>query len=290
MNKNNVVKWALFFLLSLIWGSSFILMKEGLKGLNAYQVASLRIFSAGIILLPFLGKALNTVPKKKFAPIILSGFLGTFFPAFFFCIAETKIDSSLAGVLNALTPICTLAIGMAFFKLKIGWLKWVGMLFGLCGMVILLLGGSQQINANYLGYTLFVLLATVCYGLNVNVANKYLKEFSPLHIVTIAFTALIIPTALILAITGFFSTVDLNNQAWIKSASSSILLGVAGTCLASVIFYTLLKKAGPVFASMVTYGIPFVAFFWGFIAGEAVTVIQLFGLVVILLGVRIVNK
>jgi drug/metabolite transporter (DMT)-like permease len=290
MNKNNLVKWALFFLLALIWGSSFILMKEGLKGLNAYQVASLRIFSAGIILLPFLGKALNTVPKKKFAPIILSGFLGTFFPAFFFCIAETKIDSSLAGVLNALTPICTLAIGMAFFKLKIGWLKWVGMLLGLCGMVILLLGGSQQINANYLGYTLFVLLATVCYGLNVNVANKYLKEFSPLHIVTIAFTALIIPTALILAFTGFFSTVDLNNQAWIKSASSSILLGVAGTCLASVIFYTLLKKAGPVFASMVTYGIPFVAFFWGFIAGEAVTVIQLFGLVVILLGVRIVNK
>lgn len=290
MNKNNFVKWALFFLLALIWGSSFILMKEGLKGLNAYQVASLRIFSAGVILLPFLGKALNAVPKKKFAPIILSGFLGTFFPAFFFCIAETKIDSSLAGVLNALTPICTLALGMAFFKLKIGWLKWVGMLLGLCGMVILLLGGSQQISANYLGYTLFVLLATVCYGLNVNVANRYFKEFSPLHIVTIAFTALIIPTVLILAFTGFFSNIDINNQVWIKSASSSILLGLAGTCLASVIFYTLLKKAGPVFASMVTYGIPFVAIFWGFVAGEAVTIIQLSGLVVILLGVRMVNK
>jgi drug/metabolite transporter (DMT)-like permease len=290
MNKNNFVKWALFFLLALIWGSSFILMKEGLKGLNAYQVASLRIFSAGVILLPFLGKALNAVPKKKFAPIVLSGFLGTFFPAFFFCIAETKIDSSLAGVLNALTPICTLALGMAFFKLKIGWLKWVGMLLGLCGMVILLLGGSQQISANYLGYTLFVLLATVCYGLNVNVANRYFKEFSPLHIVTIAFTALIIPTVLILAFTGFFSNIDINNQVWIKSASSSILLGLAGTCLASVIFYTLLKKAGPVFASMVTYGIPFVAIFWGFVAGEAVTIIQLSGLVVILLGVKIVNK
>ena len=290
MNKNNFVKWALFFLLALIWGSSFILMKEGLKGLNAYQVASLRIFSAGIILLPFLGKALKAVPKKKFAPIILSGFLGTFFPAFFFCIAETKIDSSLAGVLNALTPICTLAIGMTFFKLKIGWLKWVGMLLGLCGMVILLLGGSQEISVNYLGYALFVLLATVCYGLNVNVANNYLKEFSPLHIVTIAFTALIIPTVLILAFTGFFANIDINNQAWIKATSAGILLGVAGTCLASVIFYTLLKKAGPVFASMVTYGIPFVAFFWGFIAGEAVTLIQLSGLVAILLGVRIVNK
>jgi drug/metabolite transporter (DMT)-like permease len=290
MNKNSLVKWTLFFLLALIWGSSFILMKEGLKGLNAYQVASLRIFSAGIILLPFLRKALKAVPKKKLTPIILSGFLGTFFPAFFFCIAETKIDSSLAGVLNALTPICTLAIGIAFFKLKIGWLKWVGMLLGLCGMVILLLGGSQQISVNYLGYTLFVLLATVCYGLNVNVANRYFKEFSPLHIVTIAFTALIIPTVLILAFTGFFANIDINNQVWIKSASSSILLGVAGTCLASVIFYTLLKKAGPVFASMVTYGIPFVAFFWGFIAGEAVTLIQLSGLVVILLGVRMVNK
>lgn len=290
MNKNSLVKWTLFFLLALIWGSSFILMKEGLKGLNAYQVASLRIFSAGIILLPFLGKALKAVPKKKLIPIILSGFLGTFFPAFFFCIAETKIDSSLAGVLNALTPICTLAIGMAFFKLKIGWLKWVGMFLGLSGMIILLLGGSQHISVHYLGYALFVVLATVCYGLNVNVANKYLKEFSPLHIVTIAFTALIIPTVLILAFTGFFANIDTNNHAWIKSTSASILLGVAGTCLASVIFYTLLKKAGPVFASMVTYGIPFVAFFWGFIAGEAVTLIQLSGLFVILLGVRMVNK
>jgi drug/metabolite transporter (DMT)-like permease len=119
MNKNTYIKWILFVLLSLIWGSSFILMKEGLKGLNAYQVASLRILSAGITLLPFLGKAIKGIPKNMLIPIVLSGFLGTFFPAFLFCIAETKIDSSLAGVLNSLTPICTIAIGTAFFKLKI---------------------------------------------------------------------------------------------------------------------------------------------------------------------------
>ena len=290
MNKNIYLKWILFVLLALIWGSSFILMKEGLKGLNAYQVASLRILSAGIVLMPFLGKAIKEIPRKMLGPIILSGYLGTFFPAFLFCIAETKIDSSLAGILNSLTPIFTIAIGTVFFKLKIGWLKWFGMFLGLAGMMIMLLGSIQQINVNYLGYTLCVVLATVCYGLNVNVVNEYLKELSPLNIATVAFTSLIIPTTVILLVTGYFTNIDFQNDTWTTSTAASILLGVAGTCIASVIFYTLVKKAGPVFVSMVTYGIPFVAIFWGVLAGEAITAIQLSGMVVILAGVRIVNK
>ena len=290
MNKNTYVKWILFALLALIWGSSFILMKEGLKGLSPYQVASLRILSAGITLVPFLRKAIKGVPKNMLGPIVLSGFLGTFFPAFLFCIAETKIDSSLAGVLNSLTPICTIAIGTAFFKLKIGWMKWLGLFLGFAGIVILMIGGIHQMNLSYLGYTLCILVATFCYGLNVNVVNQYLKEFSALNIATIAFTALIIPTSIILITTGFFSQINMHNQIWITASLASIMLGVAGTCLASVIFYTLVKKAGPVFTSMVTYGIPFVAIFWGVIAGEAVTAIQVAGMVVILVGVRIINK
>lgn len=290
MNKNTLIKWTLFSLLSIIWGSSFILMKEGLKGLSAYQVASLRILSAGIVLLPFLGKAIKGIPNKMLGPIVLSGFLGTFFPAFLFCIAETKIDSSLAGVLNSLTPICTIAIGTVFFKLKIGWMKWFGLFLGFAGIVILLLGGIQQMNLSYLGYTLCILIATLCYGLNVNVVNQYLKEFSALNIATIAFTALIIPTTIILISTGFFAQFDTLNQTWLTSSIASIILGVAGTCIASVIFYTLVKKAGPVFTSMVTYGIPFVAIFWGVIAGEQVTFVQLSGMAVILIGVRLINK
>lgn len=290
MKNDNLIKWSLFVVLCLTWGSSFILMKEGLKSLNPFQVASIRILCAGVLLMPLLNKAYKEVPKQMIRPIILSGFLGTFFPAFLFCIAQTKIDSSIAGIMNALTPIFAVGIGTAFFKLRIGWVKWMGMILGFAGMLILLLGGIHSINTTYLGYTGFVLLATICYGLNVNVVNQYLKEIGPLNIAVIAFTALVIPTSIILVSTGYFTDPNLISGSWTKATSASMLLGIMGTGVASIAFYALVKRAGPVFASMVTYGIPLVAIGWGILAGESITAVQISGMVVILLGVRLANK
>ncbi len=284
------VKWILFIILCLTWGSSFIIMKGGMEILSPYQLASIRIISAGIVMLPWIFKAYRSVPKKVIPALILSGFLGTLFPAYLFCIAQTKIDSSIAGILNALTPIFTLAIGMLFFNLRVGWIKWVGMLLGFAGMLVLVLGASRQINMQYIGYTFFVILATICYGLNVNVVNQYLKDVAPLHIATIAFTALIIPNLIILVSTGYFTDPNLFNGLLTKGTIAGATLGIISTCLASVVFYTLMKKAGPVFASMVTYGIPLVALGWGFVAGETITTLQILGMVVILAGVRLANK
>jgi len=284
------VKWILFVILCLTWGSSFIIMKGGMEILSPYQLASIRIISAGLIMLPWIRTAYRAVPKKAVPALILSGFLGTLLPAYLFCIAQTKIDSSIAGILNALTPIFTLAIGMLFFNLKVGWIKWVGMLLGFAGMLVLVFGASRQINMQYIGYTFFVIIATICYGLNVNVVNQYLKDVAPLHIATIAFTALIIPNLIILASTGYFTDPNLLNGSLTRGTIAGVVLGIVSTCLASVIFYTLMKKAGPVFASMVTYGIPLVALGWGFVAGETITGLQVAGMAVILAGVRLANK
>jgi len=284
------VKWILFVILCLTWGSSFIIMKGGMEILSPYQLASIRIISAGLIMLPWIRTAYRAVPKKAVPALILSGFLGTLLPAYLFCIAQTKIDSSIAGILNALTPIFTLAIGMLFFNLKVGWIKWVGMLLGFAGMLVLVFGASRQINMQYIGYTFFVIIATICYGLNVNVVNQYLKDVAPLHIATIAFTALIIPNLIILASTGYFTDPNLLNGSLTKGTIAGVVLGIVSTCLASVIFYTLMKKAGPVFASMVTYGIPLVALGWGFVAGETITGLQVAGMAVILAGVKLANK
>ncbi|MEY4739076.1 MAG: hypothetical protein RLZZ05_460 [Bacteroidota bacterium] len=284
------VKWILFIILCLTWGSSFIIMKGGMEILSPYQLASIRIISAGLIMLPWIRTAYRAVPKKAVPALILSGFLGTLLPAYLFCIAQTKIDSSIAGILNALTPIFTLAIGMLFFNLKVGWIKWVGMLLGFAGMLVLVFGASRQINLQYIGYTFFVIIATICYGLNVNVVNQYLKDVAPLHIATIAFTALIIPNLIILASTGYFTDPNLLNGRLTRGTIAGVVLGIVSTCLASVIFYTLMKKAGPVFASMVTYGIPLVALGWGFVAGETITGLQVAGMAVILAGVRLANK
>lgn len=290
MKNNGIIKWTLFVLLCLTWGSSFILMKTGLASLNAYQVASLRILSAGLVMTPLLAKALRETPKKLIWPIVLSGFLGTFFPAYLFCLAETVIASSLAGILNSTTPLFTIIIGAMFFKQQNAWGKWVGILIGFIGMILPMITQLGSVDTNYFNYYFLVLLATILYGLNANVVHQYLKEATAANVATIAFSALIIPTGLILAWTGFFTHLNFHNAIWLKATGASMLLGIAGTCIASVMFYMLMKKAGPVFASMVTYGIPFVAILWGLQAGETVGAVQVVGLLVILLGVRLANK
>jgi drug/metabolite transporter (DMT)-like permease len=277
-------------MLCLIWGSSFILMKEGLEAINPYHLALIRILSAGIIMLPLSVKAYKNVPKKLILPIVLSGFIGTFIPSFCFTIAQTKVDSSLAGIMNSLTPIFSVAIGVLFFQLKIGWIKWTGMILGFAGMVLLVLGNSKSISLDHIGYSLFIITATICYGLNVNVVTRFVKDAAPLHVAAIAFTSLVIPALILLAVTGFFSAPELVNGTWSKGIVTASVLGIVNTGLASVLFYFLVRRAGPVFASTVTYGIPIIAIGWGLLYKEEITSFQIAAMMFILLGVRLANK
>jgi drug/metabolite transporter (DMT)-like permease len=287
--KSNLFNWVLFIVLSFIWGSSFILMKEGMKDLSAYQVASIRILSAGIVLVPFGIQSFKAVPAHKRLLVFLSGLLGTFFPAYLFCIAETKIDSSLAGILNALTPLFTLLIGAIFFKTRIPWRKWAGVIIGFAGLVLLILAGTKTISFSYMGYASFILFATLLYGINVNLVSRYLKEIGSRQIATVAFTLLIIPSFVILWLTGYFNKEEMSG-AFLYSTGASMVLGIMGTAVASILFYVLLKRAGAVFSSMVTYGIPFVALFWGILANEVINPWQIGCLCLILGGVYLANK
>lgn len=288
LSRNTIINWSLFLALSFIWGSSFILMKEGLKALNAYQVAALRIGSGGLVLIPVAFKYMKQVPTDKIGYIILSGLLGSFFPAFLYCISETRIDSSLAAFLNALTPISTIIIGVWFFKSRLPIQKILGVLLGLCGMVILLFGDGS-VNLGNLSFSSLVLVATICYSLNANLVNRHLKEVGSTKIAAVSFGILMIPSLVILLVTGFFklSFSEINT---LRATSAGIVLGVGGTAIGTIIFYKLLKRAGIIFSSLVTYGIPFVALMWGIIAGENITIVQIAGLAVVLIAVYITNK
>ena len=263
-------------------------MKEGMNTLTPYQVASIRILSAGIVLIPFAYKALKAIPKNKVVLVILSGLLGSFFPAHLFCIAETKIDSSLAGILNALTPLFTIVLGISFFQLKAGTQKIMGVLVGFAGLC-LLISPKGDFGFDQFRYTLFVLLATVFYGINVNMVGRHMQGVGSLNIASMAFVFLVIPTLIILWFTGYFA-LPLSHQDFIVSTLASSVLGIFGTAVASILFYMLVKRAGTLFASMVTYGIPFIAVMWGVIGGETVTWMQIGCLGIILAGVYLVNK
>ena len=260
-----------------------------MQHLSAYQVASIRILSAGLVMLPFAVKGWKLVPKNKVITVVIAGLLGNFFPAYLYCLAEIKIDSSLASILNALTPLCAILIGVAFFQLKITWQKILGVFIGFIGLLLLPFAAEGEISFVNLSYASLVLAATVCYGTNVHVVSRYLKEIPSVQIAAVAFSFFVPVCIIILACTGFFNLSLLQNNIPF-SVLASFILGALGTALASVWFYKLVKTAGSIFASLVTYGIPFIAVLWGLIFGEKITVQEIGCLFIILAGVYLVNK
>ena len=291
MNKK-LINWGIFILLSVIWGSSFLLMKIGMQAgtvqLSPYQVASLRMVFSGIVLLPFAFKALQQIPKNKLGLVILSGIIGNFIPAYLFCIAETKIDSALAGILNSLTPLFTIIVGMLVFKISIDSKKIGGILLGLVGLCISVVAG-KTLHFENISFSIFIILATICYGFNVNMVGKHMQNISAINIASLAFSFSIIPGMVILYTTGYFSN-DFTNPALLNATLASGTLGVINTSIASILFYVLVKRAGILFASTVTYAIPFVSLAMGLLYNEAIHPMRLLGLAIILCGVYIVNK
>jgi drug/metabolite transporter (DMT)-like permease len=287
--NNKLINWLIFIALSFIWGSSFILMKEGLQHLSAFQVASLRIISSGLVLLPVAYKSYQQIPRNKILITFMSGVLGSLLPAYLFCIAEQGIDSALAGVLNSLTPIFVIIIGALFFKSPTSLNKVIGIVIAFAGSILLFLSQPDFSHNSNAFYVLLVVIATIMYGINVNMVHRHLSDIPSLRIASLALSLNAIPALIVLIFTGYFKY-DFSDKGILISTGFSCILGIFGTAVASVIFYMLIKRAGAVFSSMVTYGIPFVAIMWGIVYGEEIGWKQVVSLIIILLGVYVANR
>ena len=268
-------------------------MKDSTIGLTAMQIAALRIFSAGLVFVPFAFFHFSKIPRQKLTIVILSAVFGNLLPAFFFATAMTRIDGSLGGILNSLTPICVVIIGIVFFKDKIKTEKIAGVLIGFLGLVLLTLApvvmGEKTISFNNAGYMLLITVATLLYGINVNMVGHYLKNVNPIYAATVSLAFMTIPAGLILWQQGFLnlSFNKLNVQLAIRDTA---ILGIAGSAIATALFYMLVQKAGILFASLVTYGVPFIALLWGVYDHEKITWVQPLCLVMILFGVYLANR
>jgi drug/metabolite transporter (DMT)-like permease len=265
------------------------MMKEGLLHLSAFQVASLRIVFSGIVLLPSALKHFKSISNNKILIIFMSGVLGSLLPAYLFCVAELGIDSALAGTLNSLTPIFVIITGVLFFKSKPANNKIMGILIAFTGSILLLFSKGHLQDSQNMLYVSFVVLATICYGINVNMVYRHLQNIGSLQIAAVALSLNAIPALIVLAFTGYFS-LPLTDTGILYSTGQAALLGIMGTAVASIIFYKLVKSAGVIFASMVTYGIPIIANFWGLIYGEQVGLKQFGCLALILTGVYLANR
>ena len=261
-------KWIFLFLLALIWGSSFILIKKSLIGLSPMQLGSLRIIITGLILF-FVGfNSLKNLSKSSIKWIALSGLLGTFFPAFLFAYAETEIDSAIASILNSIVPINTILFGFLVFKIISTKRQIIGVLIGFIGAILLISNGAAiNPNQNY-WYAFLVIIATVMYAFNINIIKRHLQNIPPLTIAVGNFIVIIIPAFLVLIYSGFFSQQVLQNPNFTISIFYVFLLSLFGTAIAKVLFNNLVQISTPVFASSVTYMMPIVALFWGLLDNE----------------------
>jgi drug/metabolite transporter (DMT)-like permease len=281
-------KWIILIVLALIWGSSFILIKKGLVSLNPFQLGSLRIIFCALFLLMIGFKNVATIPLHKWKYIALTSLFGTFIPAYLFAIAQTEINSSVSSILNSLTPLNTLILGAIVFGLDFKRTQIFGVIVGLIGTMLLIFNGAiHNPNQNY-WYTILVLIASICYAMNVNFIKKYLSDLKPLTITVGNFLVMLFPALIVLPFTDFFSVVQVNE---VQHAMIFVaILGIIGTGIANVLFYKLIQISSPVFATSVTYLIPVVAFFWGLLDNEMLTPVQFIGAFIILIGVYLSSK
>ena len=286
--ESKQLKWVYLMVLALVWGSSFILIKKGLIGLTALQLGSLRIIFAAVFLLLIGFKSLSKIPVRKWKYIALTSLFGTFIPAYLFAIAQTEIDSSVSSILNSLTPLNTLILGALVFGLQFKRNQIFGILIGLIGSALLILNGAIHHPEQNYYYAILVLIASICYAVNVNLIKKYLHDLSPLSITTGNFMVLFFPASLILFFSGFFEVVhDVKVQ---EAVLFIMILGVVGTGIANILFFKLIQMSSPVFATSVTYLIPVVAFCWGLLDNEMLTPVQFFGAFIVLIGVYLSAK
>lgn len=292
MNKSHteLASWLLLILLSIIWGSSFILMKKGLIAFKPAEVAGIRIFSAAVFLSPVAFRNLKKIKKKQWFHLFISGFFGSLIPAFLFPLAQTRIASGVTGILNALTPLFTILLGALFFHVKFNLRIIAGIVIGFLGSLILILANGPDNITRINLFALFIILATILYGLNVNIIKYYLVEIKPLHIASISML-LIGPFALLyLILFSDMRSVLINNEGSVLSLCYIIFLGVMGTAIAMVLFNKLIKLTNTVFASSVTYLIPVMAVIWGNIDGEKLFFQHYSGMAAIIIGVLVANK
>jgi drug/metabolite transporter (DMT)-like permease len=286
--ESKQLKWVYLIVLALVWGSSFILIKKGLIGLTALQLGSLRIIFAAVFLILIGFKSLSKIPAYKWKYVALTSLFGTFIPAYLFAIAQTEIDSSVSSILNSLTPLNTLILGALVFGLQFKRNQIFGILIGLIGSALLILNGAIHHPEQNYYYAILVLIASICYAVNVNLIKKYLHDLSPLSITTGNFMVLFFPAFMVLFFSGFFEVVhDVKVQ---ESILFIMILGVVGTGIANILFFKLIQMSSPVFATSVTYLIPVVAFCWGLLDNEMLTPVQFFGAFIILIGVYLSAK
>lgn len=288
--KIKLKHWITLFILSLVWGSSFILIKRGLEYFTPIQVGALRITFAGIFLLPISLKNINILPRKNFQWLFLTAVVGSFIPMFLFPIAEVHLDSSIAGILNALMSIFVVVLGVLFFKYKTHLGEVIGVILSFIGVILLLQSSETITHIPYEWfYHLLLIIAALMYAYSGLLTQKYMGSIPPIVWTAFIEFVLLIPALIVLISSGFFTTIWEHPEA-IKGIGFVFLLALFGSALANIFYYKLINETNASFASSVSLLMPLIAYCWGLFDGEKLGVLQIAGGILIIGGLYFGRK
>ena len=278
-SKSPLIIWLAIIGLALIWGSSFILVKKSLLAYSAMQVGALRIFSATLFFVPFFIQRRKHFLPGQWKYLLIAGLTGNMLPAILFSVAGQHLSSALSGMLNAFTPLFALIIGILFYAQKTNWKQIMGIILGLIGCIGLLVAG-KGFALDFNIHALWVVLATLLYGINMHIVKTHLSNLHPLTSTSGIFM-MIGPIALsLLALSGFFSVPM--DEAHVWPLISGIGLGLLGSAIGMLVFNQIIKWTSAVIASSVTYMIPIVALAWGTLDGESIYLSQITFMIILL--------
>lgn len=280
-------KWILLVILSLTWGSSFILIKQSLVSYSPMEVGALRLTIAGLVLIYFGIRNFKYIPKKLMPWVVVGGCMGNFIPMFLFPIAQQKVSSSMAGILDSLVPVFVLIFGYLLFGIRSRWTQVLGAMIGFMGAIILI-GNNGDGSSSDLFHSFLIVVATIFYGLNGLIVGRYLSGIPSFKLSSVVFSVWLAPALVILGFTGFFAEFRATPEQ-LKGLGYVSILALVGTAAAMILFYKLIQQTSAIFASVVTYFMPVVAVFWGILDGEKLTLIHVLGAILILLGVYLIQ-
>lgn len=276
-------KWVLLITLSVIWGSSFILIKKSLEHFNPYEVGALRVLISGIVLMPYAISKRKLFPKRHLKWLIVAALTGSFIPMFLFPMAETEISSSIAGIINSMMPIFVIIVGSLVWKFSTTKRQLIGVLVSFIGACVLALGSGESGEIKIYPI-LLLLLATLLYAISTTTIKSKLHEVPAILMSAYIFSfVLFLPSLIALIFSGFFNDLTIN-QSTLEGLGFVAILSIVGTGLAMMMNYKLLSISTPLFASTVTLLMPIVAIIWGVLDGEKLTTQQSVGALVILAG------
>lgn len=282
-------KWFILSILTLTWGSSFILIKKSLEAFTPYQIGSIRVIVSGLLLMGIGIPAIRKMDKKTIGWMVFAGALGNFVPMFLFPMAQLRVSSSMAGILDTLVPVFVLILGFSFFKMRSKTIQWIGTVVGFIGAAILMYFSADSSGDSDIGYSLLIVLATVCYAASALIVNQKLQHVPSLQLSASVFTVWMFPSIVILLFSGFFREFQATS-AQLHGLGYLSILSIVGTALAMLLYFRLIQTTSAVFASMVTYLIPIVAVFWGLLAGESFNIWYVLGGALILSGIYLVQE